>query len=138
MILLEVRIAQTLWWYLYIRFDYFCLFKWISTTRFSVYNDILSVLHNAIIGIIAGCRNSLPSKFSSNKWCKKLNTKCSKLKKKCSSKLSGAIGTSSNALKCRSALSTSQKNTKIKNYCRISCNKCGKFMISKNMSLGLT
>lgn len=74
-------------------------------------------------GVARACKDSLPSKMTSNSNCKKLKKTCSKLKSKCSSKLGNALGSSNNAAKCKTALG-SKKSTKVKSYCPITCGTC--------------
>ena len=74
----------------------------------------------------SGCKDALPGKMTSNSNCKKLKQTCTKLKSKCSKSLASALGSSSNANKCKTALG-SAKNKKVNEYCKITCNKCGEF-----------
>jgi len=71
----------------------------------------------------ASCKDSLPSKMTSNSNCKKLKKTCSNLKNKCSSKLGTAIGSSTTAKKCKSALG-SNANKKVREFCKIRCSQC--------------
>jgi len=72
----------------------------------------------------AGCGDSLPAVMKSNNNCKKLKKTCSNMKSSCSKTLGNALGSSNNAKKCKTALKSWQKNRKVNNLCKETCNKC--------------
>ena len=47
----------------------------------------------------------------------------------CYNTLGSALGYSNDALKCKNALSYSDKYKKVEDFCKRSCNKCGKFIL---------
>ena len=74
-----------------------------------------------------GCKDKLPSKMSSDKHCKTLMLSCSKLSKACKQKLGDAMGSFTNAIKCKNALGN-DASKEVKKFCKMTCNKCGKFI----------
>ena len=94
---------------------------------------LVTFLHKSfnfeIVNQNLGCKDQLPSKMTSDSNCKKLKKTCAKLKSKCSSKLGSAIGTSSTAKKCKNKLG-SNANKKVRDFCKITCNQCGKLCIT--------
>ena len=76
--------------------------------------------------MIATCKDELPTKMASNKNCKKLKKTCPALRRKCRKALGSTLGSSKTAKRCKTALGSAQ-NSKVRSYCKKTCNyECGK------------
>ena len=75
-----------------------------------------------------GCADNLPYRMYTDKNCKRLYKTCFQLQLSCSYTLGSALGYSHNARECKEALGY-KKYTLVKDFCRRSCNMCGKFIL---------